>query len=120
MATRSFPTTVTAMMAPFLIWAGHFGLVYAMNGIACERGLDGASLLGFPAVPVLVVVATVAALLVTGWILLRCVTGGGPADHVGSEDPREFARWFTGAGAASSLLAILWVGLPALLVPACG
>lgn len=120
MATRSFPTTFTAMMAPFLIWAGHFGLVYAINGIACERGLDAARLLGFPVVPVLVVVATVAALLPTGWILLRCVTGGGPAEHVASLAPREFARWFTAGGAASSLIAILWVGLPALLVPACG
>lgn len=120
MATRNFLTTFTAMLAPFLIWAGHFGLVYAINGVACARGLGGAVLLGFPAVPLLVVVATVAALLITGWIMVRCIAGDGPAEHVGSRDPREFARWFTGAGAASSLLAILWVGLPAIQVPACG
>lgn len=120
MATRSFPTTFTAMLSPFLIWGLHFGLVYGVNGLACERGLGDAGLMGFPAVPTAVVVATAAAMLVTGWVMVRCITGGGPAAHVGSRAPRDFARWFTGAGAAGSLVAILWVGLPAVQVPACG
>lgn len=120
MATRNFASTFTAMLSPFLIWAGHFGLVYAINGMACARGLGEASLLGLPAVPLLVVLATVAGMLLAGWVMVRSITGGGPADHVDSRDPREFARWFTAAGAASSLLAILWVGLPAVQVPPCG
>ncbi|WP_207462387.1 hypothetical protein [Azospirillum sp. SYSU D00513] len=120
MTTRSFPVTFAAMMSPYLIWAAHFGIVYGINGLACARALDRISLAGFPFVPALVTVATLLALALTVLVLVRALLGGGPASHVGSTDARLFMRWLTAASAASTLVAILWVGLPAVQVPACG
>ncbi|WP_207462360.1 hypothetical protein [Azospirillum sp. SYSU D00513] len=120
MATRSFPTTFAAMLSPFIIWAAQFMAVYGINGLACARGLSDRTLLGLPLVPVLVTAVTLLALLLTLAVLVKALVGGGPAAHVQSGAPRSFARWMTAAGAVSCLLAILWVGLPALMVPACG
>lgn len=119
MATRSFPMIFTGMMLPYLIWGLHFGAVYGVNGLACARGWDGALLAGIPAVPALVVGATLAAMLLCALVLLRAVRGRGPAADA-TRDPREFARWFTALGAGAALIAILWNGLPALQVPPCG
>ena len=120
MSGRSFPVTFGAMLAPFLIWAGHFGLVYAINGAVCARAPEGAMLLGYPLSVALVAAATVLALAWVAVLLVMALRGSGPAGHVASVDPRRFARWFVVAGAGAALVAILWVGLPALLVPACG
>jgi hypothetical protein len=120
MATRSFPATFAAMMAPYLIWGAHFGVVYGINGLACARGLDRISVAGVSIVPVAVTVATLLALGLAALVLVRALLDGGPAAHVGSADARRFVRWFTAAAAASALIAILWVGLPAFQLPACG
>ncbi|MBP2302444.1 hypothetical protein [Azospirillum picis] len=120
MAHRSFAVTFAALMSPFLVWAAHFGLVYGINGIICARHLQDARLLGYPLSPALIGIVTVLALLWVAMLMARALGGHGPADHVAAEDPRRFARWFVAAGAGTALVAILWVALPALMVPACG
>lgn len=120
MASRSFPATFVGMLAPFLIWAVHFGVVYSINGMVCARRPEGALLFGLPLSMALVGIAT---LLAMGWVailLVKALRGAGPAGHVGGADPRRFARWFVVAGSGAALVAILWVGMPALIVPACG
>ncbi|MBK1840003.1 hypothetical protein JHL17_21585 [Azospirillum sp. YIM B02556] len=120
MASRSFPVTFAGMLAPFLVWAAHFGVVYGINGLVCARTPEGASLFRLPLSMALVGIAT---LLALGWVAIllgKAVQGAGPAGHVAAADPRRFARWFVIAGSASALVAILWVAMPALLVPACG
>lgn len=119
MAVRSFPGTFAGMMAAFLLWAAHFTAVYSLNGVACARGLDAMRILGFPLVPFAVTGLTLAALAAAAWILMRALLGRGPAAGA-REDPRRFIRWFTAGAAGAALVAILWVGLPALQVPACG
>jgi len=119
MTEHRFPVTFAGMLAPFLIWALHFTAVYGLNGLACARGLDALRVLGFPFVPAMVVGATAVALLLTLGVLMRALLGRGPAAQV-REDPRRFVRWFTAAAAGAALVAILWNGLPALQVPACG
>lgn len=119
MSARSFPAAFAGTMAAFLVWAAHFMVVYGVNGLACARGLDRWEVLGFPFVPFAVVAATAVALLLAAAVLVRALLGGGPAPHA-RDDPRRFLRWFTAAAGASSLLAILWNGLPALQVPSCG
>ncbi|HYG86638.1 MAG TPA: hypothetical protein VD978_10295 [Azospirillum sp.] len=116
---RSFPATFAGMMAAFLIWAAHFGILYGVNGLACARGLEGVRVLGFPLVPFTVAAATAVALLLTGAVLVRALLGSAPSPDA-SAAPRRFIRWFTAAAAASALVAILWNGLPALQVPPCG
>lgn len=119
MERHSFPAAFAGMMAAFLIWAAHFLLVYGINGLACARGFDRAELFGFAFVPAAVLGATALALLLTGAVLLLALRGGGPAARAG-EDPRRFIRRFTVVAAGSALVAILWNGLPAVQVPACG
>ncbi|HYH17157.1 MAG TPA: hypothetical protein VD995_00950 [Azospirillum sp.] len=119
MRTRRFPAAFAGMMAAFLVWAAHFTVVYGVNGLACARGLDRLAVLGFPFVPFAVAAATAVALLLAAGVLVRALLGGGPAPHA-QGDARRFLRWFTAAAAGAALIAILWNGLPALQVPACG
>ena len=114
-----FTATLTGMMSAFLIWAAHFAAVYGINGLICARGWDGVALYGHPVAVVLVLGATAVALLLAAAVLAAALWGAAPGRRA-SEDPRRFIRAFTALAAAGSLVAILWNGLPALQVPACG
>lgn len=106
--------------AGLALWALHFGLIYAINAHACERGLAGARLLGLPWVPALVGLATLAALLPLMLLLRSAVAGlGGPRLEGGEAEPR-FTRWFAAAITSYAILAVLFQAAPALVVPACG
>lgn len=119
MRSRRFAGLLTGMMAGLLIWAAHFAVVYAFNGLACARGFAGTTLFGIGLVPAGIVAVTVLALAATALVVLRARRGPWPALGTSDEAGR-FVRWMTAAFASLSLLAILWIGLPALQVPACG
>ncbi len=119
MEKTTFTTTFTGMMSAFLIWAVHFAAVYGINGLICARALEGMELYGQPVAMVLVLGATGIALLLAAGVLAAALWGIGPGRRA-SEDPRRFIRFFTALAAAGALLAILWNGLPALQMPACG
>jgi hypothetical protein len=88
------------MVLGVLVWAAHFGAIYASTSVACARGFDAA-------VPWAVGAATLAAAGAAGAIV---VTHWSP----------EFTRWLVAAVAAVALLAIVWEGLVVLVVPPCG
>ena len=111
MAERGFVSTFGPMTAPFLVWAAHFGIVYGINGLACARGLDQVLVLGLPLVTAAILGASAAAVLAAGGLLARSLGGAVAGD---------FVRWFTAVASGAALLAILWVALPVLQVPACG
>ncbi|MBP2295008.1 hypothetical protein [Azospirillum rugosum] len=119
MERHGFPATFAGMMSAFLIWVVHFLAIYGINGLVCARGLDALDLFGLPLPVALVLGATAAALLLAGAVLMGALWSGGPAPRA-SDDPRRFIRWFTATAAVAALVAILWNGLPALQVPACG
>lgn len=102
------------------IWAAHFTAIYATNALACERGLAGTALLGLPFVPVVVTAFTLLGLgglaLVMRASLRRLDP---PLDEGGETEPR-FTRWFALATAALASVAVLFQGLPALVIPPCG
>jgi len=82
-----------------VVWALHFTLIYGFTALACARGFGTAA-------PWVVGAATlVAAALAVALVLTNLY--------------REFTRWMTAAVAAAALLAILWEGLPAVMVQAC-
>ena len=83
-----------------LVWALHFGVIYGFTGLACARGFGTAA-------PWVIGAATGVAAAGAIAIILT---------HLSSD----FTRWMSAAVAAAALLAILWEGLPALMVPACG
>jgi hypothetical protein len=103
------------------IWAAHFGLVYAVNALSCEREWAGGRLLGLPFVPLAIVVLTVVALgaLALVFRAARRRMAPGPWDEGGEAEPR-FTAWFAAATAGYSALAVVFQAAPALVVPACG
>jgi hypothetical protein len=106
--------------AGLALWAVHFGVIYAINALACERGLAGTRLLGLPWAPALIGLATLAALLPLGLVLWSAVSRlGQPLTEGGEAEPR-FTRWFAAATAGYAILAVLFQAAPALLVPPCG
>lgn len=110
--------SVVGIAAGFALWAVHFTLIYAINAVACERGLEGATLLGLPWVPVLVVMATLLVLLPLALLLRSAV--GTPRLTGGGEAEPGFSHWFTAAAAAYAMLAVLFQAAPSLVLPPCG
>lgn len=106
--------------AGLALWAAHFGVIYALNALACARGLAGARLFGLPWVPAVVGLATLAALLPLGLILWSAVSRlGEPLTEGGEAEPR-FTRWFAAATTGYAILAVVFQAAPALVVPPCG
>lgn len=98
-----------------LVWAAHFGVVYAAHALACERGLAGMRLLGLPFIQVVAGVATVVAL---GTLLL--LAGSAPLTADGGEEEPGFLRWLTAAACIGAAIGILFQAVPAFVLPACG
>ncbi|WP_439599238.1 hypothetical protein [Falsiroseomonas sp.] len=122
-ALRPGPRSAFSMLlsaAGFALWALHFTLVYAINAFACERGYEGARLLGLPWVPAMIGLATLV-VAVPLLLILRGTTRGlaGPVTEGGEAEPR-FTSWFAAAAAGYSLLAVLFQAAPSLVLPACG
>jgi len=108
------------LVAGLLIWAGHFAVVYGTHALACARGLHERSVLGFGAVPLVVTLATAAALIgslvVLGIALRDLRTLRGDDD---ASDSQRFLTYTSATIASFSILAIIWVALPAAVVPPC-
>ena len=105
--------------APLLVWGAHFGALYAIHALACERGLAARQVLGLGFVPALAVAATLVALLA---LLLLARPGLAELRRDGGEG-REgepaFRLWFAAAATLTAALAILFETMPALILPAC-
>ncbi|WP_149538239.1 hypothetical protein [Siccirubricoccus phaeus] len=113
-------SAITGALAALLVWAGHFTLIYGAHALACERGFADAALLGLPAVPALVLGASLAALLavgLVGWRAWRRLDGSLAAEA--GEDAPRFLAWLTLATALLAALAILWEAVPVLLLHSC-
>ena len=120
MPAASVIRAVILPSAGFLVWAAHFGALYAVHAHACERDMAGRSLLGLPWVAVLVVGATVISLAVLA-MLFRLTwpgRGSGGATEAGEGEP-DFTRWFGASACALAGFAVLFEAVPALVLPAC-
>ena len=119
MDRASFIRKTFVVLGGLLIWAAYFGFVYVFNALACARSFHRLHLLGFNVVPLTVLFC--AAIAATGVLALIFIALRAP-DHV--EDSRnsstDFLRYLAVAVALLSLLAIGWIGLPAIIVPPCG
>ncbi|WP_262270178.1 MULTISPECIES: hypothetical protein [Microvirga] len=116
--TRRRTGQVALMLAGLLAWAVQFTVIYGATSTLCGLDRADATLLGTGAVQAVILITTFAAFLAAAaalsWSLRtqRRMSGqAAPAD-----------RFMTQAGAligGLSLIAILWQGLPALILPAC-
>jgi hypothetical protein len=106
--------TLAFMTGGLLVWAAQFTLVYAFAATVCARGLPGTSVLGLPLLPFGVALVTVMAIGATLLLLARAFRRSRArvevARFVGS-----MAAWI----AALSLIAVIFTGLPLLLVDIC-
>lgn len=99
-----------------LIWGAQFTIVYLATSVACGRGWAGATVLGFAAIPVLIVATTLVALMLTGALFLVALG----RKRAGGLDPTgEFLTVSTMLASGLSLVAISYTALPALVVPPC-
>jgi len=108
---QRFAPTFFFISAGLLIWAADFLFLYVFAALACARGFDDAIVLGIGAVPLAVGVATTIASAVTGAVLISALRG----DEQGPSSSRFLQRLALGL-AVLALVAIVWNGLPALLV----
>lgn len=95
---------VFRMLAAAAIWAGHFGLVYGIVAIGCQRALIDAL---HWAIGTATLVAAAAALA----LIVAAMRG---------RRPREAADWMSAGAAGLALAAILWQASPLLWEQRCG
>ncbi|WP_119459219.1 hypothetical protein [Rhodospirillaceae bacterium SYSU D60014] len=119
MRTQGFSARLVEMFAGPLIWAAHFLFIYIFQALACARGFADIDLFGVGIVPLTVGVATVAAAVATIFMLLVAMRDLGAIGSAAERDAERFMNWMTAAGAGLSLVAVLWDGLPVLLLPPC-
>jgi hypothetical protein len=115
-----FIARLTFLPGGLLVWAAHFLFAYGLNGLACARGFDRAELFGFGLVPLILAVATLAALTAACIILVLALLGRGPGIAAETEGGvRDFWRFGTAIVAAFSIIAVIWTAIPALIIAPC-
>jgi hypothetical protein len=117
----AFARRLVFLLSGFLIWALHFGLVYAVTAFACARGFSGNSSPGSSIVPLTVAAATCVAVVLQGAIVVCAGRGRGPG--IGGEPDtsvREFWRTSTMGIAVLGAVAVTWTAVPVFFVRPCG
>jgi hypothetical protein len=113
---RRFPRAALFIAAGLLIWAADFLFIYAFAAVACARGFADATVLGLGIVPLASFVATVLALAATGVVIVmgtRRARNGDPSSGA-------FVGGLAATTALLALIAIVFTGLPGLLLRTCG
>ena len=118
------------IVTPPLIWGIYFGLVYAVNGIACAKGMGGSLVGGMPMVNAILLGSTAVTLVLLvglatlAWMRFRPVRDAG--GHLHSDDPALSAlarrRFVALNGLLQALLAIvatIYIGMQVFLSPNC-
>jgi len=109
------------MVGGLIVWAIQFGVIYAFNALACARGFSRITVLSVGIVPFAVAAATLVAALATALILFAAYRRRGPSsDAEGDRRTAGFMRYTTMTVAALALVAIVYNGVPAFIVPPCG
>ena len=105
-------------LSGMLAWAAQFTAIYTVTSTLCERGWADAALFGIGVVPLIVSGVTLIALTAVGWVLWLSLGWSRQMDRETLAVAR-FLNDTTMLVSALSLVAILWQGLPGLLVPPC-
>ena len=117
---RGFLRRILLMLAGLVVWGLQFTLIYGFNAIACARGFADSDLLGLPLVPAVIVSLTVLALAATAAVVGATIRGRFAELLREEAEDGSFMRALTITIGLLSLVAIVWSGLPALMVAACG
>jgi hypothetical protein len=110
---------VLMMVAGLVAWAVQFTIIYGVTSTVCARGWAEATFFGIGIVPAVILLATLAAWVVTAGVLLFSLRAH-PRLETGAADRSDvFLNNATSLISGLSLVTIAWHGLPALLLPAC-
>lgn len=120
MNAPGFVRRLSFFLSGFILWAIHFGALYSINGLACARGFAMQPVAGTSLAVISVAVATLIAAAALLSVLVLAAIGRGPGiSRELDRSLREFWRYGTIAIALLGLVAILWSGVPALIIPPC-
>jgi hypothetical protein len=111
-------TRLFGAMSGLVAWAAQFTIIYGFASVVCARGYGGLSVLGIGIVPFAILGVTLLALGGAGLALLLAFRDR----RQQSADAHPTDRFLvdtTLVVSGLSIAAILWQGLPALIVPAC-
>lgn len=103
------------LLSPWLVWAGHFGFCYVWLAVRCRPTLVGREWAGIPVADLGVWLASLATLVILGWML-----GGALLARRRGERLHGIAPAVRIGTLALALLAVVWATVPMLVVPACG
>jgi hypothetical protein len=121
MAEAGFVGRLVFFLGGLLVWAAHFTFLYGFHALVCARPGAGTTALGFSVVSMTIGVATVIAVGIIAAIGVTAMRGRGPGIRTETVPAlREFWRYGTVVIAAFSLVAVIWSGIPALVVLPCG
>ena len=115
--------SLVGAVSSFIVWAAHFGIVYALVGVGCAEGWHRTSLAGINALTMLLIGLTLPALALIGWI----GRGGWHAyteakGYQANRDDRARLRFMgmvTVAVAALAFVATLMTSVPIAMLPPC-
>lgn len=117
-APRHPVALLLATMVGLYAWAAQFTVVYGFTAVACARGFAHASVFGIGIVRLIIVAASVAAFAVTAIAFVRSLRAHRRSGEATSQRDG-FLVYLTVLISGLSLVAIVWTGLPAFLIPVC-
>lgn len=110
---------VLLTLGGMLAWAVQFTVIYGVTSTLCGRGWADATLFGLGIVPFTIVMATLAALAAAAILLVISLR---EERRMRERPASDTDRFLSHAGVlinGLSLIAILWNGVPAFILPAC-
>jgi hypothetical protein len=113
------PHRLTGIAAPMTVWALHFVVVYAMQGLACAQDWQRLPWAGREAVFWWLLLATLAALAAIAGLGLRAWRVLRRSADDDAARRRRFATRVTLAASAMALLAVGFTATPIFLLPTC-
>lgn len=118
MAMRRF-WQVFLMLGGFIIWAVQFTLIYGATSTTCALEIADTKLLGVGVVPLVIAAVTLAALLCTAGVLIHALRQHRRLQSGKATVTDIFLCQAAALISAFSIAAIVWQGLPGLILPAC-
>jgi hypothetical protein len=115
----AFVPLLLYMTAGVLIWAAYFLATYGAVGVSCARKFDDARLFGIPLLPLGIGAATVMALAATAAMVMATLRRYGSGRRA-SDSTGSFVHFTAMVLALLAFVAIVWNGIPALLLHDCG
>jgi hypothetical protein len=113
-----FTWTTVRLTANLLIWAAHFGVIYAGSALVCARGGLDASLLGVGVLTWIIGLATLAALAGVLWVGAAAIREIRCGRHPHGSTPW-FLNWVSAGLGGLAVVAIVWEAVPLFIVPPC-